>query len=1244
MFSVWRSALRFSFGISFIGLVLTSFSPHPLTAQEPVLEWERLLPGAEAAHEVAIAARLLPDGTIVVVFPSTISRLEAGSNTPTVSPLSAPYGVAQAAIDDCGNVVVTAFQGSVDTSDVWVMKFDSRDGRALWDAPLVWNSGGAMPDQPDAVAFDESSDVLVVVRIVTPSTASVLKIGGPEGNLLWASSAVPGVAQGSAVAVAGGDLMVVAPATTPAVSFAWSVEGSTGALGWGPVSLAIPTSTARHLALTDTSGKFLVLRGADPDTVLAALDAASGSILWGPLRRPIDAATSASLATDGALVVGGATTGRYTVARLDTATGNILNNRAIDTSQPSGHIELSPAPGGDVFATANFTGIASLRVGRDGAIVWGPVFRSPAASERPRNLVDNDGNLIEIYRSNPQAPFGTELAVRQGSDGATVGTPIDLGAVPVHNRLIESAFLSNGDVIVGSSVTEAPPGHRAFVRRVHRSTGSTLWSQEFANDPLLGIATDPADDVIVLIGQTSGTLYKLDGSDGSIIWGPVAPFGLLFRNIVADSAGNIFVTSAPLGGVSVTKHSGTDGSTMWGSTLPGVGFPVNLAIDSSDDVVGTSGSGNWATWKLDGTTGTILWGPVVYDRQGGFDFPRNLSVLPSGDVVVAGTTEVSGGETEITIFRYAGASGVGVWGPVHQGGTANTQAAPFGIAIDGSGNVFLAGTAVNTTTGEDTVVLKLQGSNGALMWGPVEFTSNTDFDLGGAIAVDAAGNAIVASSASDPSGDEDIILFALDGTNGSTVWGPIQEGDFAADGSAELSVGSDDILLVGYSQRFGMSFNPVPLLRSYRFDLGIRSGPDILAICGAPVNESLDAVNASGAVTFSLVVGALPEGVTLSPAGLLSGTPEEVGVFPITVEVTDSSLATATRDVTIVVREADVIPIAAADQGDCQLELSVPGSWASHLWEPGGETTATIVVSPLHDTLYGVTVADGAGCTMRGSILVRATRLIDPDCGAPGLTSIAPTSGPPGTDLTVTGAGFEAGSQARVGGMPETATFQDTSTLVVTTDNAQPGTLNSLLVSNSNGGNAVLYDAFLADFLDVPQGHLFHDFVEALVRSRVTAGCGSGFYCPDNSVSRAQMAVFLLTSLNGPGFVPPPATGTVFNDVAPTDFAAAFIEALAAAQVTAGCGGGNYCPNDSVTREQMAVFLLRTLEGPTYTPPACTMPTFSDVPCSSPFARWIEELVERDITAGCGAGNFCPTDAVTRGQMAVFLTVTFGLP
>ena len=79
---------------------------------------------------------------------------------------------------------------------------------------------------------------------------------------------------------------------------------------------------------------------------------------------------------------------------------------------------------------------------------------------------------------------------------------------------------------------------------------------------------------------------------------------------------------------------------------------------------------------------------------------------------------------------------------------------------------------------------------------------------------------------------------------------------------------------------------------------------------------------------------------------------------------------------------------------------------------------------------------------------------------------------------------------------------------------------------------------------------------------------------------------------------------------------AAWIEELARRGVVAGCGGGNYCPQGSVTREAMAVYLLVTREGTGYTPPACTTPLFNDVPASSPFCRWIEELARRGIVGG----------------------------
>ena len=181
-------------------------------------------------------------------------------------------------------------------------------------------------------------------------------------------------------------------------------------------------------------------------------------------------------------------------------------------------------------------------------------------------------------------------------------------------------------------------------------------------------------------------------------------------------------------------------------------------------------------------------------------------------------------------------------------------------------------------------------------------------------------------------------------------------------------------------------------------------------------------------------------------------------------------------------------------------------------------------------------------------------------------------------------------------------------------------------------------------FGDTPTSHLFYPFIENIFHNGVTGGCGGTDYCPGNSTLRQQMAVFVLKAREGSAYTPPPCIG-VFVDVPCPSLFADWIEELFNRGVVAGCaapGGPNYCPTAPVLRQQMAVFLLRTLLGPGYVPPTCTG-MFPDVPCPSTFAAWIEDLANRSITGGCGGGNYCPGNPTTRGQMAVFIQKTFSL-
>jgi hypothetical protein len=180
-------------------------------------------------------------------------------------------------------------------------------------------------------------------------------------------------------------------------------------------------------------------------------------------------------------------------------------------------------------------------------------------------------------------------------------------------------------------------------------------------------------------------------------------------------------------------------------------------------------------------------------------------------------------------------------------------------------------------------------------------------------------------------------------------------------------------------------------------------------------------------------------------------------------------------------------------------------------------------------------------------------------------------------------------------------------------------------------------------FTDVPLANSFYRFIETLLHNGVTGGCTTTTYCPSTATTRDQMSVFVLVAKEGAGYAPPAcAPPNTFNDVPETNPFCRFIEELARRGVVGGCAPNLYCPNDPVTREQMSVFVLRTLD-PALNPPACGTPVFSDVPASNPFCRWIEELVRRNVVTGCAPSLYCPTQPVTREQMGVFISVTFGL-
>ncbi len=157
---------------------------------------------------------------------------------------------------------------------------------------------------------------------------------------------------------------------------------------------------------------------------------------------------------------------------------------------------------------------------------------------------------------------------------------------------------------------------------------------------------------------------------------------------------------------------------------------------------------------------------------------------------------------------------------------------------------------------------------------------------------------------------------------------------------------------------------------------------------------------------------------------------------------------------------------------------------------------------------------------------------------------------------------------------------------------------------------------------------IFEADIEWLLEQGITTGCSAvpPAFCPTDTISRGQMAAFLNRALNLPS-----TTQDFFTDDDGTTFEAD-INRLAASGITTGCTPTTYCPTASVTRAQMASFLVRAFDLP-----ATPVDFFTDDDGTTHEAN-INRLAAAAVTGGCGIpDSYCPTNNVTRGQMAAFL-------
>jgi hypothetical protein len=186
-------------------------------------------------------------------------------------------------------------------------------------------------------------------------------------------------------------------------------------------------------------------------------------------------------------------------------------------------------------------------------------------------------------------------------------------------------------------------------------------------------------------------------------------------------------------------------------------------------------------------------------------------------------------------------------------------------------------------------------------------------------------------------------------------------------------------------------------------------------------------------------------------------------------------------------------------------------------------------------------------------------------------------------------------------------------------------------------------------FVDVPPDHPYHDHIEALYQAGYIAGCSVDplMYCPEQTMTRAESAVFVERGIHGADYMPTQETDQIFADVQDPEWFFNWTTALWNEGYTAGCGTNPliYCPLRGHTRTEGCVFFLRMLYGVDYVPPE-PQGIFSDISLDWWGAKWVEAAYNVGLIQACETNpelRFCPDDPLDRAMGAYMMVQAKGL-
>ena len=638
----------------------------------------------------------------------------------------------------------------------------------------------------------------------------------------------------------------------------------------------------------------------------------------------------------------------------------------------------------------------------DGSVVWGPLAFAGASGfdvHSPVLIVRSDG---KVFESSAVSPSGSLMAIeRDPASGAVVWGPTGFSAsLPVLGTVTDVTQGPDGSVFVtGYS------GSRWVTLKYDRASGAVLWGPIYFETGSYGIPynirTDAAGNAIVVGEAGALTVVKFAAADGAQLW-MSHPMNAVPTQLGVDLNGDVGILGSYPGtenDLSIVKISGVDGSTLWGPVIytRGTGndiYPGSLAATPAGDfvvagyVLGSSLPGEWVTLKYSGTSGSVLWGPSILDAPpyvGGY--VEDVVVGANGNVIVVGEFTDATDAFRMATIAYDGSTGATLWGPMLVTGTDGYDQANA-AAVDSHGDVFVTGYALHDPYW-DFATIKYRGTDGSVLWGPVFFDGPAGRnDIPTSLALDGAGNAVVAGTSEYVNRGRDIVVIEYDGSTGAQKGAPatlhgspnadLPRFNLVALGSSVVVAGTTDTFLTAaYNETDSVYCDPgAPPPTAW-------IGSD--AICAGQLVQ-LNASNYPGA-TYAWTGPAGFSSMLRNPT--LTATPAAAGTYSVAIQAYGCSLPTATVNLVVHPEISAVITVSLFPTATASVPDAGPGAVYYWLIDGGdvisgyGTRSITFQTSGEGPVILHVQVFNESGCSAMGVLpisgfyTVAPCRLID---------------------------------------------------------------------------------------------------------------------------------------------------------------------------------------------------------------------------------------------------------------------------